>query len=191
MLGLQHIWGKQNLEHFEIFNEAGERMGLMPRNEVHKIGAWHRAVHVFVFDTQGRLLLQRRSEDKDLYPGFWDYSVGEHLQPGESYLDGAVRGLAEELHLFDVDGEVDLEVVGTEHRMVQNGAGFVDREMLQAYRYDISHDHIDFDPVEVAEIRFATLGSIEQQLQEDIKRGKNRFTPWFIKSMRMFGYLAN
>jgi isopentenyldiphosphate isomerase len=53
-------------------------------------------------------LLQRRSLEKALEPGCWDLSCAEHLGVGESYLDGAVRGLQEELDITAQPAELHL-----------------------------------------------------------------------------------
>jgi 8-oxo-dGTP pyrophosphatase MutT (NUDIX family) len=36
---------------------------------------------------------------KDRYPGWWDVSVGGHVDPGEDYLTAAIREAGEELGL--------------------------------------------------------------------------------------------
>lgn len=46
-----------------------------------------------MFDSEGRLLIQRRSAKKKIGPNQWDLSVAEHLAVGESYRDGVLRGL--------------------------------------------------------------------------------------------------
>ena len=50
-----------------------------------------------VVRTDGMILLQRRSMAKDLFPGWWDISVGGHVDAGESYDEAVVRELREEL----------------------------------------------------------------------------------------------
>jgi isopentenyldiphosphate isomerase len=47
------------------------------------------AVYVFVFDTKGRLLIQRRSADKKIGPSQWDLSAAEHLSAGEDSCAGS------------------------------------------------------------------------------------------------------
>jgi isopentenyl-diphosphate delta-isomerase len=61
-------------------------------------GLLRRAARVFVFDKNGRLLLQRRSS-KVFNPNLLDQSVGGHVDEGESYLEAAERELMEELNL--------------------------------------------------------------------------------------------
>ncbi len=87
-------------EIFEVVDEQGRPVGRAPRSLCHRDpGLIHRAVHVFVFDSDGRIYLQKRGHDKDIQPGRWDTSVGGHLAPGETYAQGAAREMKEELGL--------------------------------------------------------------------------------------------
>jgi isopentenyl-diphosphate delta-isomerase type 1 len=103
----KHEWTRMNPnvkaadreEFFDVVNERDEPIGRALRREVHERGLLHRAVHVLVFDPEGRLFLQRRSMTKDLSPGLWDSSCSGHLDAGEDYDPAAVRELGEELGL--------------------------------------------------------------------------------------------
>ena len=57
----------------------------------------HRSVAVIVTTTDGRLVVQHRSEDKDLFPGWWDIGAGGVVTAGEDRALAARRELAEEL----------------------------------------------------------------------------------------------
>ncbi len=85
-------------EIFEIFDEHDCLTGTAKRSECHgNPRLIHRTVHVVVYHPDGRILLQRRSMNKDIQPGKWDTAVGGHVMPGETYEDAAVREMAEEL----------------------------------------------------------------------------------------------
>ncbi len=84
-------------EIFDVVNDNDEVIGRLPRGIVHRDGHKHRAVHVLVFDSRGRIFLQKRSMTKDTFPGAWDSSASGHLESGEDYAAGAVRELREEL----------------------------------------------------------------------------------------------
>ena len=86
-------------EWFDVVNDRDEVIGRELRREVHARGLWHRAVHVLVFDSAGRVFLQKRSMLKDLSPGLWDSSCSGHLDAGEDYDTAAVRELGEEIGL--------------------------------------------------------------------------------------------
>jgi isopentenyl-diphosphate delta-isomerase type 1 len=87
-------------EYFDIVNERDEPVGRASRKEVHARALWHRAVHILVFDSAGRVFLQKRSMKKDASPGLWDSSCAGHVDAGEDYDTAAVRELGEELGIF-------------------------------------------------------------------------------------------
>ena len=82
-----------------MVNARDEVVGRAPRGEVHARGLWHRAVHILVFDSAGRVFLQKRSKLKDMSPGCWDSSCSGHVDSGEGYDAAAVRELGEEIGL--------------------------------------------------------------------------------------------
>jgi 16S rRNA (adenine1518-N6/adenine1519-N6)-dimethyltransferase len=84
-------------EIFDVVDADDQVTGTATRAEVHAQKLTHRAVHVFVFNKRGDLLLQKRSLLKDMCPGLWDSSVSGHLDSGESYEAAAVRELEEEM----------------------------------------------------------------------------------------------
>ena len=84
-------------ELFDIVNERDEVIGQAPRDEAHRRGLRHRAVHVMIFDRRGRVFLQKRSPRKDCHPDRWDSSAAGHLMVGETYDAAARREVAEEL----------------------------------------------------------------------------------------------
>lgn len=111
-------------EWFDVVDRFGRVIDQASRAECHRNPALiHQAVHVAVFDRQGRLFLQKRSETKDVQPGKWDISVGGHVQAGEAPLAGALRELNEELgvtvtHIEKMDeylweSETETELVRT------------------------------------------------------------------------------
>lgn len=169
-------------EHFEAFDDRNRPLGLLPRQQVHARGLWHRSAHVFLFTPGGELYVQRRAVDKDLFPDRWDLSVGEHLKPGESYLQGALRGLAEEL---GVTGAV-LEALGSMHRSECRvpELGVVDRELQQAFR-GTHPGPITPDPEEVAEVRAISL----KELACWVTGTPDAFTPWFLEELHRFELL--
>ena len=84
-------------EKFDVVDENDNVIGTQLRSVVHEKNLLHRAVHILVFSKAGELLLQKRSAWKDREPLKWDSSAAGHLEPGESYADGAARETEEEL----------------------------------------------------------------------------------------------
>jgi len=158
-------------EYFETLDENGRPAGLIPRPEVHKKGLWHRSVNLFLFHPDGRVYLQKRAGDKDVWPGAWDVSVAEHLKPGETLDQAARRGLEEELAIRGVD----VEAWGPELRFktVDEAKGIHDYEVQQCFRATCNEAPRP-DPTEVSEVRLMAVAELKQRIAEE----PERFTPW-------------
>lgn len=90
-------------ELFDVVDQNDRVIGRARRADVHARGLRHRAVHVLVFDPEGRLGVQRRSFEKDTLPGTWTTSCSGHVDAGEDYFSAARRELAEEIGIALVD----------------------------------------------------------------------------------------
>lgn len=99
----------------EEVDEQGRVLRVVTREEMRAGRLRHRCVYLLVVDA-GRLLVHRRSDDKDVFPGFWDVAAGGVVGAGESWDDAATRELAEELGVAGVPvrplGDVAYEGAG-------------------------------------------------------------------------------
>jgi len=93
-------------EYLEIVNEKGEIIGHARRSEIHgNPSLIHRVVHILVFNKTGNLLLQKRSQHKDVAPCKGDTSVGGHVEAGEDLLSSCKREMQEELGIDGFEPE--------------------------------------------------------------------------------------
>lgn len=101
-------------EVLDLVNDHDMVIGTVTREEVARQGmdlpGFVRAANVFVINSKGEIWVPRRSPHKKTAPNGLDYSAGEHVQAGETYLAAMLRGLREELNLEVA--EKDLEYVG-------------------------------------------------------------------------------
>lgn len=84
-------------EVFDVVDEHNQVTGQDSRKTIHAESLRHRAVHIFLVNKHGAVLLQKRSMWKDRQPGKWDSSAAGHLDAGETHAEAAVRELNEEL----------------------------------------------------------------------------------------------
>jgi isopentenyl-diphosphate Delta-isomerase len=86
-------------ELFDVVDQDDRVVRQERRGVIHAEGLLHRAVHVFVFNSRGQLLVQRRSAIKDEFPLTYTSSASGHVGAGETYEDCARRELKEETGL--------------------------------------------------------------------------------------------
>jgi isopentenyl-diphosphate delta-isomerase type 1 len=158
-------------EILEVVDEYGRVIGLAPRAECHGNPALrHRVVHVHLFDSGGRLLLQRRSLSKDIEPGKWDASVGGHVDPGETPCRAAHRELLEELGVRGVWPDFSHRYTFTSPR---------ETELVYAW-WLLWDGPVAPDAGEISEVRWWTAAEIAAALPA------GTFTPSFIWEWQHF-----
>ncbi len=153
-------------EPFDVVYENNAVIGQSTRAEIHEKALRHRAVHMFLVNKHGAVLLQKRSMWKDRQPGKWDSSAAGHLDAGEDYDAAAVRELAEEL---GVSG-CELTRVAEFDAAEDNGWEFV---VLYEGRYS---GKLRFPAAEVDAVQWFT----PQQIERWLARRPQDFAPAFI-----------
>ncbi len=86
------------MEIFDLYDR--ERLPtdeIMQRGQRPPAGRYHMVVHICIFNQDGEMLIQRRSQSKNFWAGMWDISVGGAAQKGDTSWQAAQRELAEEL----------------------------------------------------------------------------------------------
>jgi isopentenyldiphosphate isomerase len=85
-----------------IVDERNRVVGAVPRRQMRAGKLPHRATYVLVFNSRGDLYVQKRTQSKDVFAGYYDVAAGGVILAGESYEEGAVRELEEELGIRGV-----------------------------------------------------------------------------------------
>ena len=152
-----------------LVSERDEELGVMDKMEVHQKGLLHRAFSVFIFDHNGRMLLQQRAEKK--YHGglLWTNACCSHPYPNEKIEGAAERRLREELGFtiplakvfaFTYKAEVENNLIEHEY----------DHVFVGEYN-GLINPNVD----EVADYKYVAMEELETQLNET----PASFTPWF------------
>lgn len=128
----------------------------------------HRAFSIWIFNDKKQTLIQKRSDKKLLWPGFWSNSCYSHPIKGESLEKTLQRRLKEELgvscpvdFLYKFKYKAEFGSIGAEH------------EMCYVYR-GIYSGEVKPDPDEVSATRWISL----DKLKKEVKSSPEKFTPW-------------
>lgn len=144
--------------------------GKMEKMEVHEKGLLHRAVTVYVFNSDHQLLLQRRASGKYHCAGLWSNTTCGHPYPQESTQRAAERRLEEEMGL-----RLTLQPMFELSYNLPLSNGLTEHEYGHVY-FAISNARPEINPEEADEWRYSSLADIQHEMQV----APQRFTPWFL-----------
>ncbi|KAK1435967.1 hypothetical protein QVD17_01740 [Tagetes erecta] len=159
-------------EHFDVLTSSGQKTGLSkPRGAVHRDGDYHRAVHVWIFaESTQQLLLQKRADCKDSWPGLWDISSAGHISAGDSSLVSARRELQEELGLTLPNDAFELLFVFLQHSVTNNGT-FINNEFDDVYLVTtvapIPLEAFTLQESEVSAVKYISLEEYKQAITKE------------------------
>ncbi|GAB4850578.1 Nudix hydrolase 3 [Ancistrocladus abbreviatus] len=122
------------IEYLDVVTKTGQKIGISkPREDVHRDGDYHRAVHVWIYsESTQELLLQKRADCKDSWPGMWDISSAGHISAGDSSLVSARRELREELGVVLPKDAFELLFVFLQECVINDGK-FINNEFNDVY----------------------------------------------------------
>ena len=137
------------MELVDLYDENRIPLGRTAERHAPKGPGEHRiVVHVCVFDSRGRLLIQKRTLEKRIWPGLWDVTVGGGVDAGETSRQGAVREVGEELGY-------DLDLIGLRPAVTVNFEGGFDDFFVVTRDLDLGDLRLQKE--EVSDVRWATL----------------------------------
>jgi isopentenyl-diphosphate delta-isomerase len=154
-----------------LVDDEDRETGFLSKQECHiGAGLLHRAFSVFLFNPDGKLLLQQRSEQKLLWPLYWSNSCCSHPRQSESVDQAAHRRVQEELNLacdlrflYKFKYQARFGDIGAEHELCHVFAGFTQAD-----------GKIAAHPDEIAEWRHIRPDALTSEIAAD----PERFTPW-------------
>lgn len=163
------------MEMLDVVDEFGRTTGeQIERIVAHERGILHRTSHVWVARKRKEkieILLQKRSANKDSYPGCYDISSAGHIPAGDDFKESAVRELEEELGI--VVQEEELIYCGARRIHFQDvfhDKEFVDNQYSEIYLlwYDCNPEQLSLQKEEVEEVIWMEL----YQCIEGVKKQK-------------------
>jgi len=152
-----------------LIDAQDNKIGLMEKIEAHKRALLHRAISVFLFNSNGDWLLQKRAINKYHSGGLWTNTCCTHPLPNETNLEAANRRLIQEMGMQSELHEL---------------FSFIYKETLDNELTEHEFDHVfigvsDFlprvNPKEVADYKYTSYN----ELIADIQANPDNYTVWF------------
>ncbi len=161
----------KNLDKVTLVDERDEVVGQADKIKAHIApGQLHRACSVFLFDENGRLLIQKRSTHKIVAAQQWGNTVCGNVRPTESYKECALRRLEEELGIT----KIDLKTIGKFKYQVDFEDSFTEKEIDTVFAQRVKSSlQLELNPLEVSAVDWIKLQHIHQKERD--------FAPWVAK----------
>lgn len=155
----------------ELVDESGVTIGTAEKLSAHQPpGRLHRAFSVFLFDTEGRLMLQQRAAGKYHSPGVWSNTCCGHPYPGEAPFAAAARRTYEEL---GVSPSLLAEAGTVRYNHPDPASGLVEQEYNHLF-VGLVRDKPRPDADEVGAVAFVTPAELAE------RHGRDPFSAWFM-----------
>jgi isopentenyl-diphosphate Delta-isomerase len=161
-------------ERLDILDESGKKIGISKtKKEAHLLGLWHQAAHVWIYNSKGEVLLQKRSMDKDSHPGLWDVSAAGHVSAGESPKKAALRELYEEIGIKAKSK--DLKKIFVRKKSISYPKlNWYNNEFDYVYLFKLNKLPTKLQKEEVEAIKFVPIDIFEKELRR-VKTVKNMY----------------
>ena len=165
------------MELLDICDEKGIPSGeTADRDIAHRDGILHRTAHVWVVRMRNEgydILLQKRSMEKESFPGLYDTSSAGHIPAGAEPLQSALRELKEELGI-EADGSM-LSFAGTfriQYEKEFHGKTFRDNEVTTVFVYQepVDIERLALQKSEVDDVRWFDLDEVWEEIKTDRRR---------------------
>lgn len=153
-----------------LVDESDQALGKMEKHLAHRLNKKHRAFSVFLIDTDGKLILQRRASGKYHSPDLWTNACCGHPRPNEDTLNAAERRLEEEMGI-----RTSLKYLFSLSYQDQLDNGMWENEYDHVFLGHYTANDFAADPAEISEIQKVDI----EQLENDIARHPERYTFWF------------
>jgi isopentenyl-diphosphate Delta-isomerase len=164
-----------------LVDESDRAIGVVEKMLAHREGSLHRAFSIFVTNSYGELLIQKRAQTKYHSGGLWTNTCCSHPRPGEETLTAAHRRLQEEMGFVCELSEI---------------FNFVYHAKLDHDLFEHEFDHVfigRFDgepvlnPLEAEDWQWISI----EDLQKDIQSHPDLYTFWLkVCFDKFFAYMS-
>ena len=162
------------MEYIDVCDENGQPTGrITDRDSAHRAGILHRTSHVWVIKEDNRqyqVLLQKRSCEKESFPGMYDVSSAGHIPAGSEPLESVIREMSEEIGIAATSDQLAFAgMFRCSYEAVFHGKIFRDNEIRYAYVYQepVDINDLTLQTSEVDEVRWFPLTAVAEALQSE------------------------
>ena len=171
--------GNSDIDWVDVVDENNDVIGQSTRDQMRAENLRHRATYIVVHDGMGNILVQRRTQSKDFYPGLLDATAGGVVQQGENMLDSARREAEEELGIAGVP-------------FAEHGLFYYEEPVCRVWGglfSCVTHGPFALQECEVAQVIWLTPAEITARCDEFTPDSLKALSLWLTRNNQA-GYIA-
>ncbi len=160
-------------ELIDICDESNNLTGIQKmKSEAHRDGLWHRAAHMWIYNSHGKILLQLRAKEKLFCPNVWDKAAAGHVSAHEEPSTAALRELEEEIGLIVAKEDLQFFKIIKGNIIDKD---IINNEFYYIYflKFDGNIDNLVLQVEEVQKISFLS----PHVIIEDMKKNPDKYVP--------------
>jgi isopentenyl-diphosphate Delta-isomerase len=157
------------MERVILVDENDAPLGTMEKMEAHEKGVLHRAFSVFIFNSNGEMLLQQRALSKYHSGGLWSNTCCSHPREGEATIEAAHRRLQEEMG-FDCEIKKAFDFIYKK----ELDKGLIEHEFDHVFTGEFEGE-FRFNPNEVNAVVYKSV----QEVLGGVAQNPENYTEWF------------
>ena len=153
-------------EPVDVLDERGKKTGLvLMKSEAHAKSLWHGVIHIWLYNSKGEVLMQKRSPQKIISPNAWDVAAGGHITAGEVPKGAAVKEAGEEISLKISKDE--LKFIGR-RKFTHQMEGWKNQLFISSYilKKDVNASGLKLEVEEVSGVKWIKLDELEKMLND-------------------------
>lgn len=157
-------------EPVDVLDEQGNKTGqVLLKSEAHKKGLWHPVAHLWIYNSEGKVLMQKRAPEKLVWPNLWDVAVAGHIAAGDSAESTVIREALEELGIKV--GHNQIKFIGNTNFEYEMPGGWMNRIFIWPYITEIDLDiaGLTLEKEEVSEVKWIALDKLEEMFSSPSK----------------------
>lgn len=124
-------------------------------------GVYYKPAWIWIVNSKGEVLVQKRANQKRYYPNKWDMSSAGHVTAGEATIQGAVREIEEELGIKVLEKELIFITEYLYDDIFQLGQVYL-------LKKDIDISEMKLQTEEVSEVKWLKLEDFKQLFYSDL-----------------------
>ncbi len=173
----KHLMEKRMMEIIDLYDARKQKLNkTMERSEGEpKDGEYKLSVHVWLLNSKGEILIQKRNEKLKRNPGKWSFTGGA-VDTNETSLEGACREVKEELGIDVQENEIEYLL------SFKREKGFVDVWLVKK---DVAIKEISLQAEEVAEAKWVNLHELIDLIEKgEMVASINLYFDFFLKLLK-------